>query len=120
MEQAYCDICGHPMTMAGELGKHVTFKCIACDQEWSIYPGGYNCTILKALWPSGMREDSKMFREEYLPSWLEKERHRAAMMSIAGFLNEIEKIEFLQKIQETYENWFAAHPLSRRPWWQFW
>ena len=118
--EAYCDICESPMVMKGEKGVSVYFSCTKCEQSWSVDLNGSGCTIMKYLWPSGMKEDSKMYREQFLPEWLKEKQHWAIMMFVAGFWDQPKKEKFMQECQELYDKWFVDHPLARRKWCQFW
>ncbi len=115
--EAQCDICESPMIMSGKKGVRVHFGCTSCEQSWGIDSNGAGCTILKTLWPSGMKEDSKMYRESFLSEWLKQKKQRTIMFFVAGFLSEEKKDEELLKAQETHDNWFIDHPL-KKPWYQ--
>lgn len=115
--KAYCDICESDVVVKGKKGEQVSLHCTSCEQIWVISNNEATCIILKCLWPSNMREDSKMYREEYLPSWLKKKQHYAVMMFVSGFWSETEKNDFLRGCDESYEQWFEDHQM---PWWKFW
>jgi hypothetical protein len=124
-----CDICQSPMSITEQDGK-TYFKCTSssCGQIWIFMKDGEGnissfCTILKALWPSGMKEDSKMFREEYLPSWLESKEFYAEAVTLAGFWTQEEKHKFLFDVLAEFTKWHKEHPLPAppaKPWWKFW
>jgi hypothetical protein len=62
-----------------------------------------------------MREDSKMYREQYLPAWIAKSKHYATMMRVAGFWNEEKFNQFISECQKLYDQWFIDHP-PRKHW----
>jgi len=106
-------------------GDVVTFDCTSnnCKQNWrfmALADGDIdiNCVVLKHLWPSGMKENSKMYREQFLPAWLEKQEFRANALHIGGFINDGEKDERLQQAQDALDKWHEEHP--EKPWWKFW
>ena len=116
-----CDICGSPMTMEKNNGQ-VSFSCEnpSCEQSWVFSKDYSSCTILKHLWPSRMKEGSKMYREEYLPEWLKAREFYANAMFIAGFWDSVKRDEKIQKCRGNLDKWHEEHPPKRRPWWQFW
>lgn len=121
MNPILCDICQAPMTMTGQPGISVEFKCTKCPQWLGVNERGISCTILHTLWPSAMDENGPMFREQYLPDWLRKREYRAAIMFAAGFWNEAETAAEVAEARKTAADWFLAHPLKlKRPWWRFW
>ena len=116
--KVYCDICERPMEMFGEVGKQVTFTC-DCGQVWSIDSTGLNCTILKTLWPSSMKRNSKMYRDEFLPAWLKSKTHIAKMMIAGGFWSEEYGNSLIKECREQYDKYFLDNP-EKLSWWKFW
>ena len=113
------------MSMTGDPGDEVTFTCgnPKCKQIWTVHnvpdgPATY-CLVLKTLWPQGMKEDSTMFRDQYMPAWLEERRHRAAMFEIGGFWSPEKAEIWLCEVKAAYSRWFRDHP-QRRSWWHWW
>lgn len=112
------------MSMTGEPGASVSFTCTkpGCQQIWAVNdaPGGPGpacyCLIMKTIWPQGMKEDSAMFRDQYMPAWLEERQHRAAMFEVGGFWTHEQAEAWMCEVVANYEKWFRDH----RRWWQFW
>ena len=116
MKATPCDICNGTMNIQSKSEQQVRFACTSCRQTWGIDSNGSaGCTILKMLWPSSMDENSKMYREQFLPAWLNERRHYAAMMSAAEFWNETKADTFIQECQSVYNKWFTEHP-KPKPW----
>ena len=116
-----CDICGHPMTMRKDEEK-VYFSCDSpsCNQIWLFSKDDSSCTVLKHLWPSRMEEGSKMYREGFLPDWIEGKEFWANAMFTADFWDAKERDEFIQGCRDAFDKWHRDHPLKKRPWWKFW
>jgi hypothetical protein len=105
------------MKMSGIPGQDVTFTCPACGQHWHIrgqddVSYGPSATI----WPSKMKEGSRMYRKEYLPWWLKQRKREATMMYVAGFWSEAEAAECQQRAQEAFDRWYAEHPWPASEW----
>lgn len=126
-----CDICQNSMTMVKQNSSAI-FKCADpnCDQTWQFTKDGdreisSSCTILGALWPSGMKEDSKMFREEYIPHLHKGWKFSATAKLLAGFITEEERETKFQEFEEVVQKWFDEHPIKEAPIkttpkWKFW
>jgi hypothetical protein len=121
-----CDICQNSMTKTiGDEG--VIFRCenSECHQTWIFSKDGddeirASCTVMKHLWPSGMKENSKMFREEYLPEWLRGKEFYANALVEAELWSTAKRDEFISDCQAELSKWHDKHPLPEKPWWKFW
>jgi len=124
-----CNLCEYPMTIFKRDGD-VYFKCTQCEQSWILYKWyesgkddpviKTSCTILKSLWPSGMKEGSKMFREQYLSEWLKHKEFYAQAVFVAGFWNESQRDNYIKESHDAIDKWHLEHPMTIRPWWKFW
>lgn len=116
-----CDICDSPMTKTGHEGS-VIFKCTSCEQNWNFSktPNGINsgCTILKHFWPSNMDENSKMYREQYIPARQKELKFRHDAIFYAGFTTKEEHKKHMKEIEDLFIEWYEQHP--QKPWWKFW
>lgn len=99
-------------------GASIAFKCSKCQQAWFVNGGSVSCIVLKALWPK-MDENSKMFREEYLPEWRRSNEYQAVLLFEAGAIGEGRKEEIFREVAAMWDKWHQEHPLPR-PWWKFW
>lgn len=124
-EKVVCDICGSDMSVKGDKGVRIEFSCTGadCEQSWIVDQDGQRC-VVKHLWPSRMSEDSEMYRNKFLPSWMREKIQWATRMFVAGFWDQSKKESFIRQCRETYDKWFEDHPLAKviekRKWWQFW
>lgn len=118
-----CDIDGGSMVKKILTEDKVHLECITCDQTWIFQRYGdkieSSCTTLKHLWPSGMKEESKMYREEFLPEWLKEKEFYANSRYAVGFWSVEERDSFIGNCQSELEKWHDEHPLPHY-WWQFW
>lgn len=110
---APCDICGAPMTKR-ENG--CGFEC-KCGQAWIHDETGWHCTILKNLWPSKLDENSAMFRDKFVPAWVAKHKHYAALNVGLGLWDNQRAEIHLREVDRTFNKWHLEHPL---PWWRRW
>ena len=118
-----CDCCGTPMAMEplarGSMQvKGARFKCQrpSCGQTWTFSENGSSCTILAFLYPSEMREDSKIYRK-FLDYRLSEFSFRYKACLLCGLITpqeykrnmgEVEKA-VSEKIQEIKR---------KKPWWK--
>lgn len=109
-----CDICGAAMLMERVPGR-ADFKCIKCDQHWSLDGNGVRCVILKHLWPSAMDRSWSMYWNECLPAWLVKQKHYLAMLYAAGTITAEGYKEELAVMQRLHDR-----TKTRRIWLQPW
>ena len=105
-----CDIDGGPMLMR-KLEEGAVFDCQQCDQQWIFTRDRTSCTILKTLWPSGMTEDSPMYRDEYLPAVRAEQRFKARARVLAELWSEEEATDYSAKVEAEIAQWYADHPL---------
>ncbi len=103
-----CDICAAEMVQTDQL-----FVCKNCGQSWGYQEGrGWSCTILKHLWPK-MDENSKMFREEYLPASAARLNHLDDLNLAAGVKSAEQVAESKAKTQQAIKDWYSLHPLPQ-------
>ena len=131
MTNLICNIDNQPMTKK-VVGDSVQFNCSSCGQNWTFAEWGVerdgeihfeihsSCTILDVLWPSGMKEDSKMYKEEFLPHWLAKNKFRANAHYESGFITAEVRDERIALAEETLAKWHEDHPPKEYPLWMFW
>lgn len=110
-----CDICGAPMEkVENPIGPH--FKCTKCEQSWFNSGRGWSCVIIKVLWPSKMDETWPLYRAKFLPSWLEGQKHYAALDLAGGLINEREHAAKVASAEMLVKEWHSKHPMPRWKW----
>lgn len=91
------------------------------DSQGKFHPDGTtHCVIMRSLWPSAMKENSLMYRNDFMPEWLFKKRFYAKGRFLSGFFTMDKALDFIKQCEETYENWFINHPLQKPKWWEIW
>lgn len=125
LSKLQCNICGSLMKMIKR--EHDTiFKCETIEkgkdcQIWTFSKDGNpGCTILAHLWPSGMKEDSDMYRNQYIPERRKELEFYSLAEFIAGYKTQEEYRNEMNKIDEMFKKWYEDHPEKpkRKSWFE--
>ncbi len=113
--QLPCNICGKPMEMFKK--ENITrFKCKTNDcQTWTISEdGSYDgCKILANLWPSNMDENSKYYRENYIPERRKEMEFYPLARLIAGYMTQDDYNLKMEEIDKMFDEWYKSHPVKK-------
>ena len=118
-----CDCCNTPMTMEllgpGDMqAKGARFTCQSppCGQTWTFSKNRASCAILARLYPSEMKEDSRIYRE-FLDYQLSAFTFQHKACLLCGLIT---PQEYKQKVEEAEK--FVSEKIQeierKKPWWK--
>lgn len=90
------------------------FACPRCGQRVFLGPNEtMQQRILPRLYPTGMKESSRLYREgvEYA---LEQWRWRTEAMHLCGLIDEVQRQTRMLKADNEFKEWSVAHPVPSR------